>query len=297
MPIAGTLTIAGTGIASFFSGGATSGSSSYNDAGTWRPFTSMFYKVNGQWTTIQSGWYNDKGIWRKFFGSTGIGPTALAVTVSPSGASNTFTTTVAGSSSTNFVATATGGTPPYTYLWNRQPVPPPGLAFLGTTTNTLTLSGFWNANTAAHYVENWDVLVTDSLGNMASSSLFQDILILNAPDMSATITGGGSFIISQGLGTQTSTTPVSVNVTGGNAPYTYLWSFVSQTYTPPPTSPFWNSLAFFSSTSVPNPKIGISYTRQIRNQFFVANVIANVLVTDNSGNTTNAQANVIINIE
>lgn len=293
----GTLIASGTGTASFFTGGATSGVSSYNDAGTWRAFKSMFYMLNGNWTTIQSGWYNDKGTWRKFFGSTGIGPSALNVSVAPSSPASTHTTTTAGSTSQQFTATATNGTAPYTYQWTRVSSVGPGFTASGQTTSVLTLSQSWSANTASTTIEFWNCTVTDSLGNVVTSSPNSNYeVVLIAPSMSVSISGGGLHTYQAIFtGTFTFTNPLVATVSGGAQPYTYLWTFLSN-----PSDPSVNSGRnfFLSSTSVSNPSLGLIYVADGTNfaGFSQQACTVNVKVTDNQGNVVNAQATVTFRI-
>lgn len=93
--------------------------------------------------------------------------------------------------------TVTGGTPGYTYVWTG---PPPFVD-----PGTQDLSNLYSGT----YV----VVVTDSLGQTATQTI---VVGISSPVQNATVTDVTCYGAGDGW--------ITVNVTGGTAPYTYLWS-------------------------------------------------------------------------
>lgn len=109
--------------------------------------------------------------------------------------------TIVMGASTALSGSATGGTPPYTYLWS----PSTGLTNVSVSNPTASPG----ATTA------YSLLVTDSLGATASDTVTVTVQTLVALVANAgadrTIAPGGSVVLSG-------------SATGGTPPYTYLWS-------------------------------------------------------------------------
>lgn len=101
------------------------------------------------------------------------GSVALAVTVSPPGASGFSHGTGIATTNVANVATATGGTPPYTYAWNLQsytnPNGPPTADSPTSDTTTFTQTAI-DPDTSVSAV--WIATVTDDDGNIANSDEF-----------------------------------------------------------------------------------------------------------------------------
>jgi hypothetical protein len=103
------------------------------------------------------------------------GSLSLAVTIAPNTVAG-FSSGTGTATSDEAVATATGGTAPYTYAWTLVASPNPCIAnfpALGTTDFTMTGMG-----TGDSYIASWLVTVTDANSNTATASIdaiFSDI--------------------------------------------------------------------------------------------------------------------------
>jgi hypothetical protein len=84
-----------------------------NVSGTWQPSVPSV-KVSGVWVPVTEGWVNVSGTWQQFYAVTP--PVVITVTITPGIAYGARLG--AGTVDTNSVtASASGGTGPYTYLW------------------------------------------------------------------------------------------------------------------------------------------------------------------------------------
>lgn len=120
-------------------------------------------------------------------------PTAVSVTTSVSDAT-------CNTNDGSITATATGGTPGYSYLWNDS---------ASQTTSAAT----------GLYAGTYNVTVTDSKGCTRTAG--DTVNNLSAPLVSLTVSNSSSCSTNDGS--------AAANVTGGAPPYTYLWSAGGQT--------------------------------------------------------------------
>lgn len=141
-------------------------------------------------------------------------PAALTVGLNTN--SLTVTATGNGLASGNTLATVTGGVGPFTFSWartsgNRSGVSNPGVA------NPTFLA---NITAGDNFQERWTLTVTDALNTVATN--YVDVLFRVTLPLMANIVPNDSVapISAPGVASKV----LTVVVTNGNAPYSYLWS-------------------------------------------------------------------------
>ena len=150
----------------------------FKSAGIWRTAADVWFNQTGTWRRAQQVWRNVAGTWQKVHQ---ISVTAtLAVTASPTSFSAYLHSQVAaGSFSQNFVATASGGTGPYTYAWARIASGTDLATLSGTSTATLNSASSWPQHAIREYSETYQVTATDAA---ARSATFNVTLYVNVAD-------------------------------------------------------------------------------------------------------------------
>lgn len=137
-----------------------------NIGGTWRKGV-VWENVGGTWRKL-TPWLNVAGAWRK---DPNPSAATLAVTASPDGVNGAISRPAGGNAQTNqTVATATGGTAPYTYAWtSNDGVMLPTAA----STAATRFSAFVEAGDSLN--DTFDCLVTDAKGQTATASVFASL--------------------------------------------------------------------------------------------------------------------------
>ena len=147
--------------------------------------------------------------------------------------------------------TATGGASPYTYSWS----PSSGL------TPSITIANPYVRGISS--TTDYTVTVTDNLGCTATDEVQ---ITVSSSSLSVSIGAGGTTTWCAGTGVSVSLT---ANITGGTAPFSYLWTGTSIS----PTT---------SASATANPNIAGTYTY-------------NVNITDANGCTSNASVTITVN--
>lgn len=153
-----------------------------------------------------------------------IGSTAPPPT--PSVTLDTYSLSVSGVGSGPFTtgqvtATASGGTPGYTYLWSRTG----GDATISCSNTAIANPTFSASGTATQTkAATWICTVTDSLSQVGASAACTVSITFNATALSASLNfssisaqgyAGGSYLLAS--------SPVTCTPSGGTGPFTYAW--------------------------------------------------------------------------
>jgi len=115
-------------------------------------------------------------------------------------------------SDATFTDNTTGGTPPYTYCWQKEPYTDPCIS----TTNELTIFGATLADAGTYRV-----IVTDALD--AADTCYAELMVYPAPECDVTPPSQEVSVGSDATFTD--------NTTGGTPPYTWCWQ--KEPYTDP----------------------------------------------------------------
>ncbi len=153
------------------------------------------------------------------------GSEALALSVSPNAVANVDVGPSPQMMSAALIPIATGGTPGYTYSWQRI-----GGGTLGMTTNAngvLTVSGTVAVNQSL--TDRFRVTVTDQIGAQTSEEVPLNFTLYAQAALSLNVTPAAVAVERQNSGV--ATTGASVTVSGGVAPFTYAWTRVVGTRT------------------------------------------------------------------
>lgn len=190
-------------------------------SGTWQTATAPYAKVSGVWQPLTAAYARVSGVWQQVYAATGPLSANLAPgSVSGSGVGSGPITT------DRCTTTASGGTAPYTYHWEYVS----GDATLSPNDSNILNPYFTASGTAPETKTGaWRCLVTDAVAVTAYTGNVSISIEFQVPELSVSLNTTGLYGIRFGLGTGNATTDDSVTATpsGGQAPYSYDWEYVS----------------------------------------------------------------------
>lgn len=266
-PLAGGLSASSATASQIGNGPFTTNSVTITASGGTQPYTYAWSKVSGDTLTISSAtsatvnWTASgtapqtlSAVWNCVI-TDAAGRTVTSSNVSVSIAFNVSTLTAGLSASSvsasqtgdgtlatgSVVATPSGGTSPYTYAWTYVS----GDSSIAVNDSGAQSVTFSRTGTAGNcYSSVWQCVVTDADSSTANAGTVTITLTFNTPALSVSLSGTSVTATLTGSGTATTTPTITATPSGGTAPYTYNWQYISGDLSVYPTNPTSSSTDF-----------------------------------------------------
>ena len=131
-------------------------------------------------------------------------------------------------------ANPSGGLAPYTYSWTY--VSGDGtIAVSSATAQTVTFSRTGTAGNT--YSAVWQCVVSDSNSSSVNAGTVSISFTFSVPALSVSLSNSSASATQVGTGTATTTPTITATPSGGTAPYTYNWQYISGDSSVYPTNP------------------------------------------------------------